>query len=314
MTNPQSETVVQAQSAAPPRGHPGDEHSQVCPTGHKLGESDAPVPELREPVGGALREIALDLWQHRDLLYQLTLRDIRIRYKQAIMGFGWAVLMPTLIVLSGVLVRVAAANVSGRQLVTASIAGIAVKAIPWGFFVSALSFSTVSLTGNGTLVSKIYFPREVLPLSTVLAAAVDALIGSTVMVAVLVFLRVAPAGSQLWVIPLAVLLICLTTAAALFFSCANLFFRDVKYIVEIFLTYAIFFTPVLYSVDAVGKWKTVIMLNPIAPLLEGISDTMVEGVAPDYAWLGYSTGFALVVLLAGYWLFKQLESTFAERI
>jgi ABC-type polysaccharide/polyol phosphate export permease len=325
MTDPQPDTAVHARSVSPAPQLSPDERSQS----RRVAESEVSAPGHWNGAWGDLGEIAVDLWQHRDLLYQLTLRDIRIRYKQAVMGFAWAILMPTLIVVSGVLVRVAAANVSGRQLVTASIAGIAVKAIPWGFFVSALSFSTVSLTGNGTLVSKIYFPREVLPLSTVFAAVVDALIGSTVVVAVLAFLQVPLAAPQLWILPLAVLLFCLTTAAALFFSCANLFFRDVKYIVQVVLTFGIFFTPVFFDATMFGvEGSRVLILNPLAPLLEGIRLSVVNGHnllepltvsvrgAPVIAWqpwyLLYSALWAIGGLLASAVIFHRAEFAFAE--
>ncbi|HET8625747.1 MAG TPA: ABC transporter permease, partial [Gemmatimonadales bacterium] len=245
----------------------------------------------------------------------MTLRDVRIRYKQALMGFGWAVFMPTLIVLSGVLVRLAVANVGGRALATASVAEIAVKAIPWGFVVGALSFATTSLTGNGTLVSKIYFPREVLPLSAVLASAFDALIGSAVVLAALVFLGVTPAATQVWVLPIALLTFALTVAAALFVSCANLFFRDVKYIVQVFLTFGIFFTPVFFDPAMFGpRGAKLLMLNPVAPLLEGLRLSVVHGHdlllplvvtargVPIVAWepwyLAYSATWAIGGLVA----------------
>jgi lipopolysaccharide transport system permease protein len=117
-----------------------------------------------------LREIFVDeLWTYRGLAYELTRRDIRVRYKQTVMGFGWAVLMPMLIVLSGALVRYAMAYVSGHRLAMEELAGIAVKAIPWSFFVGSMGFATASLVGNANLMTKIYFPREMLPLAATLA-------------------------------------------------------------------------------------------------------------------------------------------------
>ena len=106
----------------------------------------------------------------------------------------------------------------------------------------------------------------------------------------------------------------LVLGLALVLSSANLFFRDVKYLVEIFLTYAIFFTPVLYPVSMAGQWRTLLYLNPISPLLEAISGAVIEGSVPDPYWVGYSVVFSLILLAAGYWLFKQLEASFAERI
>ena len=95
-----------------------------------------------------LREVAADLWHYRDLLYQMTRRDIRIRYKQAVMGFAWAIFMPLLVIMAGVLIRIAMAQVSGTELDRAHIAGLAVKSLPWAFFVGAIGFAVNSLTGN----------------------------------------------------------------------------------------------------------------------------------------------------------------------
>ena len=127
-----------------------------------------------------IKDATIEVWQHRELLEQLTRRDIKLRYKQAAMGLAWAVFMPCLIVLSGLIVRYAMAQISGATLKQSDIANIAVKGVGWAFFVGALGFATASLVGNSNLVTKIYFPREVLPLGSVLAQTFDALIGFTI--------------------------------------------------------------------------------------------------------------------------------------
>lgn len=297
---------------------------------NSLTHSEAAPPEHRRTILGDLREVVGDLRSYRNLLYQLTLRDIRIRYKQAVMGFGWALFVPCLVVLSGFLVRLAMSYVSGTPLETASVAGIAVKAIPWGFFVGAIGFATASLIGNATLVTKIYFPREVLPLSSVLAMGVDSLIGAATLVLILPFMGVVPSVTMLWVPVLALLLFLFTAAAGLFLSCANLFFRDVKYIVQVLITFGIFFTPVFFDVAMFGPvGAKVAMLNPLAPLLEGFRLCVVDGhnlLAPlvqttaggaeVLAWtpwyLAYSGGWAVLGLLGSALLFHRSEFVFAE--
>ena len=124
-----------------------------------------------------LKGASMEVWQHRELFEQLTKRDIKLRYKQAAMGFAWAVFMPCLIVLSGLIIRFAMAQISGQSLHAKDIANIAVKGVGWAFFVGALGFATASLIGNSNLVTKIYFPREVLPLSSVGAQGFDTSIG-----------------------------------------------------------------------------------------------------------------------------------------
>jgi lipopolysaccharide transport system permease protein len=258
-------------------------------SGH--GETDAQAPPAavnplpvvenrakRGSIGGDLVEIAAELYHHRDLLYQLTRRDIRIRYKQAVMGFAWAVFMPVVIVLAGLVVRFAMAQVSGSPLVMTEMAGVAVKALPWAFFVGAIGFATPSLVGNMNLVTKIYFPREVLPLSATLAQTFDSAIGAVVLFLALPLMGVALTTGLLWVPPLLLVLFLFTAATCLFLSCANLFFRDVKYIVQVVLTFGIFFTPVLFEPAMFGAvGAQLIMLNPIAPIIEGFRLAVVEG-------------------------------------
>lgn len=291
-----------------------------------------PVEEARPALLAELREIFVhDLWNYRELALQLTLRDVRIRYKQAVMGLAWAVLMPALIVMAGALVRFAMAYVGGDSVDGAQIAGMAMKALPWAFFVGAIGFAVNSLTGNAALVTKIYFPREVLPLSSVMAQAVDSLIGATVLALALPFMGVDYSFAALWVLPLALLLFLFTAGAALFLGCANLFFRDVKYIVQVLLTFGIFFTPVFFEPQMFGATGAfIMMLNPLAPLLEGMRLAVVEGhdlltplvVAGSgdgtsiLAWspwhLAYSAAITVALLLGSALLFHRYEFVFAE--
>ena len=279
-----------------------------------------------------LREIAVDeLWKYRDLLYELTLRDVRIRYKQAVMGFAWAILMPALIVAAGTLVRFAMAYVGGGHVARDAIAGMAVKALPWAFFVGAIGFATSSLTGNLPLVSKIYFPREVLPLSATLAQSFDSTIGAITVAIALPLLGIHYGLTALWAPVLAALIFCVTAGAALFLGCANLFFRDVKYIVQVLLTFGIFFTPVFFEPRMFGPLGArLMMLNPLAPLLEGLRLSVVEGhnlLTPlviagrkgdVLAWspwyLVYGASWAVLGLIASALVFHRTEGKFAEYV
>ena len=261
------------------------------------------------------------------------LRDLRVRYKQAVMGFGWAVLMPVLIVAAGFLVKFAMARMAGTTLRSDDLAGMALKAVPWAFFVGAIGFATTSLTSNINLVTKIYFPREVFPLSAVLTQVVDSAIGS-ISVVLLVFgvLGVGLSAQLLWVPPIALLTILLTCSAALLLSCGNLFFRDVKYLVQIFLTFGIFFTPVLYDASVFGPVGCpLMMLNPLAPLMEGLRLAVVEhhNLAPPLAitstagesvmawhpaYLAYSGAWRMLGGLGAWWMFHHLEYVYAEYV
>jgi lipopolysaccharide transport system permease protein len=302
---------------------------ETAPASAAEAEYEASAEDETPPTYAEdLREAAIELWRFREMLYQLTLRDVRIRYKQAVIGFGWALLMPALVVISGCLVRYAMSRTSRAPLDLEGIASISVKALPWSFFVGTISFATQSLTGNLQLVSKVYFPRAVLPLAATLGQAFDAAIGAVVLALVLPFLGVHLSTALLWVPVLAFLLFLLTVAASLFLSCANLFFRDVKYIVQVMLTFGIFFTPVFFDPEMMGhKLARLIMLNPLSPLLEGLRLAIVEQhdllmplVAPDGvviwspAYLVYAALWAVLGLGASAMIFHRSEFVFAEYI
>ena len=255
-----------------------------------------------------------ELYKYRELLYVLAYRDIKVRYKQSVMGVLWAVLMPILIVLSGVVVRFAYAMSSHATLKPADIAGVAVKALPWAFFVSSIRFSSLSLVNNKELVTKIYFPKEIFPLSAVLASFFDLLVASGALILFLFALRVGWSLSLFWLPALLLTMVMLAAGAGMMVSSACLYFRDVKFIVEVFLTFGIFFTPVFFDVSMLGDKGKWLMLNPISPILDGFAACVVRHQAPDPAWFTYSLVFALMAMLTGYVFFKHLEPGFAESI
>ncbi len=261
-----------------------------------------------------MKEELREFYKYRELLYMITYRDIKVRYKQSIMGFLWAILMPILIVLAGLVVRYAYALATHAPLNTGDIASVAVKALPWAFVVSSIRFASTSLINNKELVTKIYFPKEIFPMAAVLASLFDLLIASAAMTILLVVMQVGWSRYLLWTPVLLVAMVMLVAGIGVIVSAASLFFRDVKFIVEVLLTFAIFFTPVFYDVSmlgAKGKW---LLLNPIAPILDGFGASIARHQSPDLPWLAYSFGLAWMALLGGYVFFKHLEPGFAESI
>lgn len=261
-----------------------------------------------------MAESFYEVVQYRDLLYMLTWRDIKARYKQSMMGFFWAILMPLLIVGAGVLVQLAFSMTSGRHINLAALSSIALKSLPWAFFVSAIKFGTSSMVGNPNLVTKIYFPREVFPLAAVLASLFDATIASSVIIVLLVVGRVGISVQLLWVPLILVLIVLFTASLTMFLSCANLFFRDVKYLVDVAMTFGIFFTPVFYNARMLGKWAPLLLLNPLGSLLEALNNTVVLHQPPSLYWLGYAAAWATLGLLAAWRIFDRAEASFAEAI
>ena len=302
-----------------------------------LRPATAPAP-LRNPTSvrvlGALerpnvRNALREILDHRDLLVQLAARDIRIRYKQAVMGFAWAILMPLLIVGAGTLVRVAVVAMTGVKLDRAEIGGVVLKSFPWAFFSGALGFAVNAVTGNIALVTKIYFPRAVLPIAAVGANLFDLSVGLAVLLVTLPFLGAQLTANLLWVPVLVVLLITLTAGLSVILSCANLFFRDVKYIVNVVLTFGIFFTPVLFDATSFGtKGARILALNPLTPIFEGLRLSVMSGHDlftpltvmmrghPVVAWqpwyLLYSAFWAFGTLALGLVLFQRTQYLFAE--
>jgi lipopolysaccharide transport system permease protein len=255
-----------------------------------------------------------ELYKYRELLYMITYRDIRVRYKQSIMGFFWAILMPILIVASGIVVRYVYAMVAHAPLRSSDIAGVAIKAVPWAFIVSSIRFTCGSLTNNYGLVVKIYFPKEIFPMAAVLACLFDFFVACCALTIFLFVLKVGFSIYMLWAPLLLLTIIMLCLGVGMIISAASLFFRDVKYIVEVFLTFGIFFTPVFYDIrmlGARGKW---LLLNPLASLLDGMSASVAHHQSPDLNWYFYSLAVSLAAFVFGFVIFKHLEPAFAESI
>ena len=252
--------------------------------------------------------------KYRDLLYMLTRRDIVIKYKQSIMGFMWAIFMPMLIVSAGMLVRCAFSKLSGEPITMKDISAVSVKAVPWAFFVASIRFATTSLISNANLVTKTYFPRVLFPIAATLSQFFDFAVASVTLIFLLGIAQVGISMQLLWVPVLVGLLFMFVLSLGILLSALALFFRDVKYLVEIVLTFGIFFTPVFYEVEMFKEWAPVLLLNPIASILEGLYACIVRHEAPAVVWVAYSAVCSISALFFSLRVFKNLEPAFAESI
>jgi lipopolysaccharide transport system permease protein len=259
-----------------------------------------------------MKEDLKEFYRYRGLLYMILYRDIKVRYKQSIMGFLWAVLMPILMVMSGIMFRYGFALATHTPLKTEDLTSVAVKSIPWSFLVSSIRFSCNSLTNNGSLVTKIYFPKEIFPVAAVMACLFDFVVGFVVLTIFLLIAQVGWSAYLVWTPVLLLTMLLLATGIGMIVSAASLFFRDVKYIVDVLLTFGIFFTPVFYDVRMFGDKAKWLLLNPVAPILDGLSACMTRHQPPDLTWFAYSFVFSLTVVIGGHMLFKRLEPAFAE--
>jgi lipopolysaccharide transport system permease protein len=258
-----------------------------------------------------LAEIISEQWEFRELLVRMTARDLLLRYKQTVMGFGWAVFMPLVntAIFSVIFTRVAVIDVGGPYPVYAFCGLVA-----WNFFSSALRFAVSSLTSNPSLVTKVYFPREIFPFSAVLVALVDFGVSALVLGAVMLYYHVSVGWPILWLPVVMAGTVIFTAAAALFISMANLFYRDVKYLFEIVIAFWMFATSVVYPIGRVGgRLGAVLALNPMTHLIDAFRAVLLQRQAPGLPFV--VTVAVSVVLFVGAWIaFHLAEFDFAENL
>jgi lipopolysaccharide transport system permease protein len=253
-----------------------------------------------------------DLWIYRELIYFLTWRDIKVRYKQAALGVAWAVLQPflTMIIFSVIL---------GNLLHVPTENGIPypvfsfVALLPWQLFANALQKSGISLVGNANLLTKIYFPRLVIPLSAVAAGLVDFLISLIVLFGLMGYYHIGITWNILW-LPLLILLALLTAlAVGLWLSALNVQYRDVQQMIPFIIQAWFYASPVVYSAGVIpsATWQLVYALNPMAGVIQGFRWALLGTQAPGAA-LAVSSGVVLILLVTGVFFFKRMERTFAD--
>jgi lipopolysaccharide transport system permease protein len=272
-----------------------------------------PIVECRflmQTIRDDVAEMFREQFEFRELLYRMTARDLLVRYKQAVMGLGWAIFMPLLntAIFTVIFTRVAPLETEVPYPVFA-YTGL----MFWNFFASSLRFSVVSLSGNAVMVTKIYFPREILPFSAVLVSLVDLAVSSIILVGLMAYYRVAPTATLLLVPVLLLVQIVFTAGIALLVAMANLFFRDVKYIFEIVLTLGMFATSVVYPVGLVGgKLGILLELNPMTPIIDGYRALILRGQIPPLGPLALATVLAFVTFFIAWLTFHRAEFKFAE--
>ena len=258
-----------------------------------------------------LREMVREQYEYREVLRQMTLRDLTLRYKQTVMGFGWAVLMPLVntAVFSVIFTRVAPLDV-GMPYPLYAFSGL----LAWNFFASALRFSVTSLTSNQILVSKIYFPREIFPIAAVLVALVDFAVAMVPLAALMAYYHV-PVGASLVLLPVVVAIhVIFTAAIGLLLAMGNLFYRDVKYLFEVAITVWMFATSVLYPVGRVGgRLGMLLGLNPMTGIIDAYRSVLLLGTWPSSTLAGAAV-VSTVLLAIAWFAFHRSEFAFAEHL
>lgn len=255
-----------------------------------------------------------DLWVYRELVFFMIWRDIKVRYKQTMLGAAWAVIQPvmTMLVFTFIFGSVAKVPTDGIPYPIFSYTAL----LPWGLFVAALNQASRSLTSNNNMITKVYFPRLVLPIASVLAGLVDFAIAFVILIGLMFYYKVSPAWNVLWALPLFMLLAIVTAlGVALWLSAINVKYRDVNYALPFLTQFWLFITPVAYSANVISeKWQLVYSLNPMAGVVNGFRWALLgAGNGPDMA-LWVSASISLVILVTGLFYFRNMERTFADTI
>jgi homopolymeric O-antigen transport system permease protein len=256
-----------------------------------------------------------DLWMYRELIYFMIWREVKVRYKQTMLGAAWAIIQPvlTMIVFTFLFGRIAKLPTDGN--IPYPIFSYTAL-LPWNLFVNALNQASRSLTSNQNMVSKIYFPRLVLPLASILSGLVDFVIAFVILIGLMIYYRIAPSINVLWALP-AFLLLAIVTAlgVALWLSAINVQYRDVNYALPFMTQFWLFATPVAYSSQLISaKWQLVYSLNPMAGVVNGFRWALLGvGNGPDTG-LWISVAIAVIILIGGLFYFRNMEKTFADTI
>jgi lipopolysaccharide transport system permease protein len=283
-----------------------EEHATQQGSGH------ARIVEISKTGRSFLADMH-DLWAYRDLLFLLARRDITVRYKQSLLGVGWAVLQPLALMLVFTMVfgRFARMPSDGVPYPLFVLCGL----LPWQFFSRTLASTSASLTSSNALVSKVYFPRLILPLSRTLSGLTDLSICFLMFFGVMAWYRVTPTWNILALPLLLALLVACALAAGIWLSALNVRYRDTGLAVPFITQVLMYASPVAYTSTVVPeKWKFVYGLNPIVGIVDGFRWSLIGRTAPDLATITSAVVIVLVILCAGIFFFRRIERSFADVI
>jgi len=297
------------------------EWSVAPATGLPDGRTAVVPPAVREPrreiwfrrrvrLLPAMRE----LWSFRELVLTLAERDLRVRYKQSVLGIAWAVITPVVMMVAFTVIfsRFTHIATGGVPYALFSYMGL----LPWTFFSSAINGGGMSLVGNAPLLNKLYCPREVFPIAAIADAAFDALIATMVLVLLFPLTGFAPRAQTFYLPLLLFVLFVFTLGITLIVAAVVVFMRDLRNLLPLVIQLGLFVTPVVYGASSISKSETFLVvysvLNPLVPVIDGMRSTVLNGQAPQWASLGAGAASAFLFLAAGFVLFKRLETGMAD--
>jgi len=278
-------------------------------------------PIILRPTRGWATLNLRDLWLYRELIYFLTWRDIKVRYKQTLLGAAWAVLQPvmTMVIFTFFFSSLAKISTGNIPYPIFAYTGL----LPWGLFSKAISDAGHSLVMNRSMITKVYFPRLVIPMGSVLGGVVDFAIAFAVLIILMIYYHFKRIGGfqfnltpAIWTLPLFLLLALITALGiGLWLSAINVIYRDAGYIIPTLTQFWLFLTPIAYPASMISpKWRLVYALNPMAGVVEGFRWALLgQGDAPG-PMVAVSTMIALIILISGLFYFRRMERSFADEI
>lgn len=275
-------------------------------------QSGTSVVVIRPSVGWTSLKLR-ELWEYRDLLYFLTWRDVKVRYQQAVLGMAWTVIQPliTMVIFSLIFGKLAKLPSDGLPYPVFTYAGL----LPWQLFSGAVLRAGTSLVGNANLLTKVYFPRLIIPISGVTSGVVDFLISFLVLLGLMLFYGIIPKW-EISILPFLVIFALATAfSVGLWLSALNVQYRDVQHIVPFLVQVWMFASPVAYSADLVptGIWRIIYALNPMAGVIQGFRWVLLGSRPPD-STIFVSVVIVAILIVAGLYYFRKMEKNFADVI
>ena len=254
-----------------------------------------------------------DLWEYRELLYSLTWRDIKVRYKQTVLGAAWAIIQPfcTMVVFSLFFGKLARIPSDGLPYPIFSFAAL----VPWTLFANGLTVSTSSLVASANLLRKIYFPRLIIPVASVLSGVVDFFLSFTMLLGMMLFFEIVPTRNVVW-LPLLLLLALVTSlGVGLWLSALNVRYRDIRHTVPFIVQLWLFATPIAYPSSLLDEpWRTLYGINPMVGVVEGFRWALLGTETAPGPMMILSSVAALGLLIGGAFYFRRLEKSFADLV
>lgn len=272
---------------------------------------DYPVTHIRASKGWVALQLT-DLWDYRELLYFLVWRDLKVRYKQTVLGAAWAILQPvlTMVVFSLFFGRLAGVPSDGIPYPVFSYAGL----LPWTFFANGLSMASLSIVGNANLVKKVYFPRLVAPIASIIGGLPDFGLAFIVLLLMMLGFGIAPTAASIIWLPLFLLLAMITSlGVGIWLAALNAKYRDIRYALPFMIQLWMFATPVAYPSSLLEEpWRTLYGLNPMVGVVEGFRWALLGNGAPPGPMVLISALIAILILVLGALYFRRVERTIAD--